>query len=269
MIDQAEYWRSIAERWRHIGPPLRPSEQDLFAFQSALRASEVRTALILGVTPELERLNFPSSSTVYALDRTEGMIRAIWPGSLKRCVHGSWCEMPFAENVFDVIFCDGGFHLVERPLAQRNLVSQLARCLKPDGAFVLRLFSQPSTTETSQEVLEDLRSGRISTMNHLKMRLGMAMQRSSEEGVALREIWSTVDNAFPELTTLAQMLNWPLEQVVALNSYRDAPNRYYFSTTEETIAAICGVGEFRVESISVPTYALGDRCPTIRFRRIR
>jgi hypothetical protein len=93
------HWKSHAIRWDKIGPPLRPSPDELAVV--AVIVSQLMSqvgnrgldALILGVTPEYARFPWPPKSNLIALDRCEAMIRHVWPGSTaasERTLCGDW-----------------------------------------------------------------------------------------------------------------------------------------------------------------------------------
>mgnify|MGYP007009300231 CR=1 FL=1 len=66
--------------WSNLGPPLRPSPEDVRDFQRAVNTAAARTnllrVLILGVTPELHALSYPKGSVVQAADHTHLTLRA-------------------------------------------------------------------------------------------------------------------------------------------------------------------------------------------------
>jgi hypothetical protein len=117
-------------------------------------------------------------------------------------------------------------------------------------------------------VLSDLLAGGIANVNLLKLRLGMALQESSELGVQLGHVWDTLHRAAPDLTRLAERIGWPLESMSAIEVYRDSSSRYHFTSLAETCRLFCDdPGGFLCETIDVPGYELGERCPTVAFRR--
>jgi len=65
----AGHWAEIARRWAEVGPPLRPSAEDLAFYRRAGRLTRERGAprvLLLGVTPELYRLPWPDGTDLLA-----------------------------------------------------------------------------------------------------------------------------------------------------------------------------------------------------------
>lgn len=264
-----DHWQGVSQRWQQLGPPLRPTVEDLSAYaplaeELALRPAP-RQVLLLGVTPEVCRYPWPLGTRVLAVDHTPAMIEAVWPGSRADVRCAEWTALPPEANGSSLAICDGGLHLLPYPAGQGQFVRELARVLPEGGALCLRLFRPPVAPEQPAAVLEDLMSGQVPSLNVLKLRMGMAMQQDAETGVALADIWKTVSALAPSWQELAARLDWPLEHLAALDSYRDATNRYHFVTLEETEALFAP--HFRRASVHVPTYVLGERCPTVVFRR--
>ena len=120
------------------------------------------------------------------------MIKHVWPGRGDEVLVGDWEELPLPETSRDLVLCDGGLHLLQYPAAQKRVVARLAQVVRAGGRCVFRLFALPSKRETAAAVLNNLRQGKIPDLNHLKLRLGMALQRTPEEGVAVHEIRETL-----------------------------------------------------------------------------
>lgn len=269
----ADHWQTVAERWQLLGSPLRPIAADLAVFERAIKKwsdDEQRAprGLILGVTPELYRLHWPTGSRVAAVDHTQAMIDALWPGPKGDAHRGEWTELPFDEAAFDVVLCDGGFHLLDHPNGQLRLVQQGARVLSNGGLFVLRLFVPPAVRESPAQVLQALDSGNIPNLNVLKLRLGMALQENEQAGVALHGVWDTLRTAQPDFPALAARLGWQLPHLQAIDSYRNSPNHYHFVSTQLACQLFCQKpGGFTLVTTQTCTYELGERCPIVVLRR--
>ncbi|MEA2734108.1 MAG: hypothetical protein QOE14_559 [Humisphaera sp.] len=258
------HWSEIARRWEQVGPPLRPSEEDLAVYAAVVRELESPRALILGVTPELYRLPWPGAQML-AADRTRGMIEAVWPGPRNAVVCTDWTALPLECASRDIALCDGGVHLLSYPAGQQKLASELRRIITPGGLCILRLFVPPTTREAADDVIDELLAGRIANLNLLKLRLGMALQESAAQGVELRLIFNVLANLAPSLADLADRIGWAREHLLALESYRDSAARYHFVSTEAVISMFClSPGGFAVEKIHVPGY---ERCPLVVLRR--
>ncbi|MGH3474368.1 MAG: class I SAM-dependent methyltransferase [Aeromicrobium sp.] len=265
-------WPAVAATWRLVGAPLRPSGEDLAFVRAAVddwqrEVSRPPRVLILGVTPELFTLPWPTGSVVRAADRTEEMVSLVWPGEPADVVLVDWLDMDWPDAAFDVVVCDGGWHLLD-PAAQRRLATTLSRIIAPDGRFVVRLFVAADRPETPEDVMTDLLAGRVRDLNCLKLRLGPAMMESANVGVELDSVWQYIHDAAGDVATLAARLGWDPTELGAIDAYRDSGARYHFVSIEEFETTVCSSSTgFVVHRIDVPSYQLGDRCPTVVVRR--
>jgi len=268
----ADHWSDLARQWNQVFSPLRPCVQDLGAYHAAIARWSAEygapRALILGVTPELYHLPWPAGTHLTAMDHTQRMIDMVWPGPRSAAVCADWTDMPLDDASRDIVLSDGGLSMLSCPLGHARLVRALQRVLAPAGLCAFRLYVPPSPRETPRMVVQDLLDANIPHLNILKLRLGMALEESCARGVQLGHIWEVLRAAAPDFKGLAARIGWPLEHLLAINTYRDSFNRYYFPG----VAEICEVftdnpGGFVLESIQTPTYPLGERCPTIVFRR--
>jgi len=260
------HWAEIARRWALVGPPLRPSPEDVARYAEVVAPR----GLILGVTPEIFHLPWPDGADVLALDHTRAMIEAVWPGPPGAAVCADWTDMPLEPASRDVALCDGGIHLLAWPEGQAAMVENLARVVVGGGLVALRLFTPPVEPETPAAVLDDLLGGRVANLNVLKLRLGMALQPDPAEGVALASVYAALTEvALPDgLPALAESIGWDVEHLLAIESYRDSPNRYYFVSFEQVRDLFCvDPGGFDLVSVQVAGYDLGDRCPLLVLRR--
>lgn len=272
---EAGQWPSVARIWHQLGSPLRPVEADLAFCRAALAdwvaeaGGRPPRALILGVTPELYRLPWPEGSIIRAADRTEAMIRCVWPGEPAQVLQADWRRLDWPPASFDLVLCDGGLHLLDHPRGQGELVAGLARLLAPGGACVFRLFVPPAAPESPEAVLAALFAGAIPDLNCLKLRLGMALQAGPTEGVALQEVWQRLHAAAGDWPGLAARLGWPLDHLLAIEAYRASPACYHFVSAAEAEALFCGGPDpaFQLLRADTAAYPMGAQCPTLVFRR--
>ena len=265
-VTQREYWNEIARRWSLLGPPLRPSAPDLAGYQRGIREFAVPRAAILGVTPELYGIAWPEGSSVVAIDHNRPMIEAVWPGPREVAICADWRSLPLKEGSRDLVLCDGGFSMLPYPDAARAAIGCVRRVLGSRGLALFRLYVPAGSRETADDVLDELMNGAIPSLNHLKLKLGMALQRSPSEGVELDKIWQTLSRAAPDFEELAAGIGWDLDHLLAINAYRDSRNRYYFPARDEVEHLFAESG-FSLEWVSLPEYKLGERCPLACFRR--
>ena len=146
---RSHYWEKIADNWNHVGFPLRPCPRDTEGYSTLLNLDQQSemTALILGVTPELYHLDWPSGTEVHSCDRSLQMIEAIWPGKRQNAIYGNWLDLKFHER-FHCVLCDGGLTLLSHPDGVRELSAVLRNALIPRGKFVTRVFAKTEPHES-------------------------------------------------------------------------------------------------------------------------
>jgi SAM-dependent methyltransferase len=272
-VASAGHWPNIARIWKQVGPPLRPSLQDIAFLNDAIgswvRDNGAPRALILGVTPELYHLPWPNGTDVIAVDHTQGMIDDIWPGPRNAVICADWTTMPLQRGSRDIVLCDGGVHLLTYPHEHRKFVQTLHRVIASDGLCIFRLFIPPKEREEPDKILQDLLEAKISNLNLLKLRLGMALHEDITQGVQLKRVWDAIHHVAPDFNRLASLIGWPVEHLQAINTYRNCPTRYFFLSLDNVRHLFCeNPGGFTFEAVHVPTYDLGERCPTVILRHI-
>lgn len=270
------HWDAHAARWQLIGAPLRPAAPDLDYLRASVarlgatpsaQESVTRSALLLGVTPEIAELTWDPPYRLVAVDKSEGMVKAVWPGDTptRRGIVGDWLALDLAEAPFDLVVGDGVFSLFEFPQGYARLASALSDVVKPGGLLSLRLFCRPEPSESVEEVFEALFAGTIGNFHVLKWRLAMALQGDSTRGVRLDDIWRTFRERAGSAEELANRLGWPAAIVGTIEGYRGVDERYSFSTEREVAESVAG--GFELLETWRPRYELGERCPHLTFRR--
>lgn len=268
MSAHASHWDALAAVWSHMRPPLRPSENDVaavvrFVRQWTERSGRRPRALILGVTPELHKGLAPLCEQVSGVDRSEAMIRRVWPGARDAVTQGDWRHMPHATGVFDVVCCDGGLHLLD-PDGQAQAAREIGRVLAPGGLFLARLFAPPDRRESVAHVIRDADAGLIDSVHALKVRLIMALHPSRRVGVRLHDVWCAAQPA--RRAPSGPLSRWSRDEWATLDAYENAERRYHLLTVGESvelmsIPALVPVGR------STPSYVLGQLFPTVFFER--
>jgi SAM-dependent methyltransferase len=261
-------WDRHARRWSNLGPPLRPSPQDVEIMQRAVAehcAAAGRTstdAVLLGVTPEIVKMQWPRATRLRAFDRNPSMIQHVWPGNpeieaVAACA--IWSSLPVADASADVLLGDASFSNVHYPKGFKQMAEEIRRVLRRGGLFCSRFFAAPAQREPVETVFDDLVHGRIGNFHIFKLRLAAALHDDVRDGVCLGDIWEVWNKAFPDPEALAQKLGWPVETVRTIDSYRSLEARYAFPTVEE-IRAVFGE-DFTEAACILPDYELGDRSP--------
>ncbi len=266
-----DHWGTLSTYWSLLGPPLRPSPEDVAVAASVVRAwreahaaSPLR-ALILGVTPELATLPWPRGTTLVAVDRSAAMVGAIWPREAappgSTAVVGDWRALALPDASVDLALGDGCFTVIEYPGDYRAVTRELRRVLRPGGRLVVRAFTRPEIPEDVTDVARALREGEVRGLQALKWRLAMAVQPRHTRAVAVVDVWRAFHAMCPDPSRLLLDLGATPEHLTTVEIYRDSPAVYSYPTLAELRAELAA--DFEELSCHVPAYELGERCPTL------
>jgi hypothetical protein len=270
--ERIDYWEKAALKvMPYLGTPLRPTSEDVDFVHSVVAEwletiqRTDPTLLLLGITPELCRLPLDANSRVVAVDKSLGMIRGVWPGPIRLhdgAVCADWRCMPLTRSSIDIVLGDGFFNIMRYPSDYRTMCSEIRRLVRPGGFWICRCFVQPETPETTSDVLRDLSLGQIGSIHALKLRLIMALHATPEAGAAIGRAWEVLHNEWNDYDLLAEEFGWPIEEVLTIEGWRNADNRYSFPTLAQYRKFLPTVG-FSVINVFTPTYELGERCPSL------
>ena len=274
--DAGTHWRNFAEQFALLGSPLRPCAEDVRIIEEMLAAEPAvfgttarKRAWLLGVTPEIAMLRWPLEVDLLAVERVRAMIDGIWPGNTdrRRAISADWLEAPFPDQSIDLAIGDGCLTVVGFPDDLSRLLASVARCLRPDGYLMLRLFCRPDITETPDQVISALKSAAIGSFHAFKWRLAMAVQGMDDApDVAVDAVWRTWDAARIDTKMLAETRAWPPRQFSTLEFYRDSPARYNFMRFDQTIRHLRQAG-FDLVATRTGSYELAERCPHVLLRK--
>lgn len=267
------YWDRIAAMYAETRPPLRPSAEDIRFFERTVAAYALRhplethQALLLGVTPDIAAMSWPSSISLLGIDQSSEMVKSVWPGDVpgeRWAVNGNWLSLPKRPSSCDIVIGDGSMNCLRYPDDQRYFARSVLNALKPDGIFILRCFTQPEQQEPPDQVLEEAMRGEIPTFTQFRFRLMMAMQPSTGEGIAVNAVYRFWINHRAEESLLLSRTGWPKSDIDYIELYRDGAAVHVFPTLAECRATL---SEFFDEiSVSFPSYYAGDRCPRLVLR---
>jgi SAM-dependent methyltransferase len=270
---QQDHWKEHARQWGLIGPPLRPSHEDLAELESQLRPVLANhpsdgIVLLLGVTPELSHLVLEVLQLrLIAADRSLPMIRSIWASSSPHSavVQADWRHLPIASNTAVAVIGDGCFTTIGFPEDYRQVLNAISLALKPGGIFTMRFFASPVIAEKPDKVFADLYAGAIENFHIFKWRLAMALLDRNTWSIPVHCIWQSWRETVAAPDDLARHLGWPLSVVNTIDAYRDAPAVYSFPTLPVLLEILSE--RFNVVASFTPAYELGNRCPTIILRK--
>jgi len=288
----SDVWKKQAAQWERVGPPLRPSAEDLRHQQrvagSWAECGRAPRILLLGVTPELALLEWPQPRHLLAVDCCAEMIRQVWPhrsgvadavvvagvgsrsssgdgsghsGPSDAVVQADWLELPLADRSRDLVVSDGCFGVIGYPVQYRALLRSVRRVLSSDGRYVFRVFVRPPRRETAADVYDDAMAGRIGNFHAFKLRLLMAMQVDSVSGVKTGDVWENWTRQGPGAEALGAACGWPREQIATIDAYRGHATVYCFPTVDE-LRDLFRYEAFEELECAWPGYESGDRCPT-------
>lgn len=269
-VSKTDHWTQHARQWQYVGSPLRPGPDDITIAARFIEREQARggrnglQSVLLGVTPELVSMAWPSHTRLLAIDRSPGMIRSVLPGLSGNhvdAVCGNWLDLPLPAASVDCVVGDGCFTVLESLAAHRALSREVRRVLNQDGFFVIRLFVQSPERETADQVFDELSAGTISNFHVFKWRLAMALQKSQQSGVGVNEIWRRWQQAGISPQLLSRRTGWRVEEIRTIEAYRDAPARYTFPTLEQAREVLHT--DFTELACHIPDYELGRRCPTL------
>jgi len=152
----------IAEFWKQVPPPIRPSESALEVYIQHLRRAKNRgenSVLVLGATPELRLLALREGFEVVFVDRDRLMIQAMallidYSGvdeSRETCLECDWLGMPNPPFPYGVVLGDGSLnHLTMEQMSE--LLAKLRRFLTKSGSLCLRVMTYPKSREQTSLV---------------------------------------------------------------------------------------------------------------------
>jgi SAM-dependent methyltransferase len=252
-----------------LGPPLKPSSEDVQFVENEVEnwssshpGKRVR-ALLLGVTAGIANMRWPEESSLIAVDNSFEMARTVWPGNIpskRRAVCGDWLSLPQAHGSCDVVIGDGSMNCVRYPDGFRALAKSVCGVLRPDGVLLLRSFVRPERKDSLEQVFADLFRCRFPTVNHFKFQLLMAMQRSTEQGIVLDDVYREWVRRKINKDELIALTGWEKQSIRSIEIYEGQDVVHTFPTVSELRSVI---SEFFDEvSIATPGYLLGDRCPS-------
>jgi SAM-dependent methyltransferase len=265
-------WGNHSKQWARVGPPLRPSKQDHEILEKVIHnhtpKNNTPRALVLGVSPEMAHLNWPKNTELIAVDHSQEMIDNVWPGYPnpgEGVLCANWLNMPFQQHSKDIVVSDGPFGVLRYPNEYKQLLTSLERVINPNGIFAFRVFIKPEEPETPQQIYKDAIRGKIGNFHVFKLRLLMAMQPDLTNGVCTGNVWREWHENGPDVNILSEECGWPIEQINTIEAYRGQKDVYSFPTIRE-LRGIFSEKNFKEIEYSIPTYELGERCPTFVYK---
>ena len=264
-------WDQHARQWSRLGSPLRPSAEDIHWYERVISRwvqeyAQPRIAL-LGVTPEIVGMQIPDFADLIAIDRNRAMLELFPPArgrSSAKGVCADWRRLPLATGSRDIVMGDGCFAMMSFPVEVRHLASELCRVLAPNGTGAFRFYLKAEKPESIDDLVADLRAGRIGSFHAFKLRAAMALQETPEQGIVVAKVFEWWAQSRIKTEELTAQYGWDPETIATIDAYRDRQDVYYFPTLGELRRAF---GDLLIEvDRQSPGYELGERCSLIEFR---
>lgn len=265
------HWNNQARLWDLLGPPLKPSPDDIqnhLGWINEFLPRQQLAVLVLGVTPEIIQLPWQKNTRLISLDNNLVMIESVLPRKTPYIqpipISANWLNLPLAESSIDLVIGDGCYN----SLAGSNyscLTKEIHRVLKPDGMCIMRFFLQAESRESIESIIKPFSSRQNFSFHAFKLRLLMGLQEKLNKGVHLRKVWEFWDNYFRTMVDEAkQQLGWSDAVISTIDNYKDSPVFYTFPRLTDVRKIVKQY--FTEEEIFIPDYYLGDRCPTLKLR---
>ena len=275
-------WSETVEVFKRMKSPMRPDASETRIVEDWLRErlgaagleqAERVEVLVFGVTVETITLPWPENVRLTAVDRSEAMIQAFWPGDIpnrRRLVRGDWEQLPWPPASFHFVFGDGFLNAWSHPRGQLEFAQRINQLLKPGGVFFFRGFAQADPPETLDGVLEAYRSGGIKHYHEFRFRLATALQADPCEGlwVSTALLDQKLVEAGIDLDELHRKTNYepPSRPNSGAGVVREPPplllNYPSVSEWERVLSQ-----RFRILGRGHGLHALGARCPIFALEK--
>jgi len=269
----ASYWEAIASRWDDLRPPRRPAPEDVTLLQELVgrhlpsSPGTAPLALLLGVTPEIATMRWPTGTRLVALDASSAMISHVWPARRlpdAAVIRGDWRTVPLRDGVCDIVLGDASIAAQPYPDTFRAVTGEARRVLRDGGLLAARAFTRPEETESLGAIFADLRAGRIATIDFLRWRLAAALHGDRATGTRMCDIWDAWEANVPDPAELMVSLGWPPETADVMSNLRGGQAVLVFPTLPELRASLAP--DFEEVACEFPGYRDGDRYPTLLLR---
>jgi SAM-dependent methyltransferase len=264
-------WEALAAQWTQRTPPARPAPADTAVLQrlvgETLEGCPAPRALLLGVTPEIATMRWPSGTRLLAIDASAAMIRKVWPAPKvpdAAVIRGDWAAMPIRDASFDIVVGDASLGIQEYPDAFFAVLQEIRRVLRDGGALATRFYTRPETREPLEAVFADLRAGGIGNLDFFRWRVIAALHGGRAQGTFMEDIWKAWVANVPDPPALAESLGWPPDSVAVMETMRFSRQPMIFPTLGEIRNDLSP--EFEETACEFPACEGGDRNPTLVFR---
>lgn len=138
-----EYWNQRSKTWAEVQPPLKPSVEDLTAFNMFIteHAPDNDIGVILGATPSL--YDIPTNTKI-VIDFSKEMINISKQANLLKPITfkvENWICTSFKPNFTPVVVGDGVLTMLSYPIDYKHFFNEMSRILVKDGILIIRVFT--------------------------------------------------------------------------------------------------------------------------------
>jgi len=256
------HWQTYPARWTLLKPPLRP-DADVVARVRTLVGGDAASVLLLGVTPELAA----AFASVEAVDKSSGMIGALWPGDApgRRAIEGDWLELAGAAR-FDGVVGDGSPNALTSLDDIGKLFGIVVALLAPGGVFACRLYERPAIPITLDDLQATTARRGVMNFHAFKWQLAMHIAETSSPTVRVERIGQRFNALFPDRDALAERTGWSRAEIDTIDVYAGSPLAYTFPNRVE-FSRLLPPGIEGVEFQACGSYDLASCCPMLTFRK--
>lgn len=266
-------WTEQCIRWAHVGAPTRPTSEDsaimIQLAKSCLSEIEEPNISVLGVTPEIIQLDWPSQTKLYAFDSSADMIKKWWRQNKKidsKVFLSDWKHLPVVNGSMNMILGDGSFTALQSVEEHQSVISEIDRVLQKNGYLIMRCFIRPDKKETVNQIKKDVETNKIQNFGTLKWRIAMALTDPKTSTVQPSYIYNIFHETFKDLSKLTRHNHWSRDLISTLDSYANMTGFFTF-LTEASLKKYM-LKNIKFLSKKTGNYELAERCPTILFKKI-
>ncbi len=263
-------WSKQAERWSKVGSPTRPCEEDIQIMwhfvQPLFVDGKSKQVAVMGVTPEVVHLPWPSQAHIEAFDASAEMINKLWQPKADvdaRVRQSDWRRLPLPDQSVDLMVGDGIFTAAGSESVVKDMLTEAHRVLVKGGMIILRCFIRPETIEDLQSIKLAALAGKIRNFGSLKWRLAMALIDPVTSTVAPVRIHEVFQQLFPDRELLQLVSGWTIEQIGTIDAYDGMAGQFYFPDMQQQMKLLrrhVEIGQYVTGS-----YELSERCPLFQL----
>ena len=267
------FWNTQVELIKAMGPPVRPHRSEIACMRNLLLdrlagrpASGAVKALVLGITPEIVGMDWPPGTELTAVDQSDSMIAAFWPGDIagqRRLVRANWLDMPFEPHHFHFVLGDNVFNMLDYPQGFQRLADRLGDITQPEGLVIVRVLCQAEPREDCDEIVAEYHAGQLTDYQQFRFRMMTACQASVEEGLftSKEAIDKTMEEHGLRMAEVYEKTGYrpPRPPPSAGPAPAMAPYKVSYPTPDEFLAAVSN--RFRVVDSRHGGHPLAHRTP--------